>query len=373
MPKNKKPAIKKSYRKPRSSSASEAAPPTKNGGNPTSPDPAPKAAPLEAASLQVPQKSVSAQPATEAQRSAEPVQMPEPRVEHSVLEGEKLDASMTAITAEPPKGAEEIPPSVQDKKVDSLQKEDAIQESIQPQIPQVSPKVIEGRPLESSISTVEKTTGSKNLVLPPSVVKLKRRRQLKRILAVSAGLLLLGGAGTLYILQTGGDVPAENRQLIADVAKRAIVPADEVPSITTVVDETQVNQEFLRGTRKGDKVLLYFQAGRAVVYRPSSGQVVNMGPLETPKPRVFIRQGSPVENTSAVAAKISGSSEYLLASTDDSPKKTYAKTVVVDVSGTRPDIAARLGLFLGVPVVALPDGESRPDADLMVLVGSDYK
>lgn len=191
------------------------------------------------------------------------------------------------------------------------------------------------------------------------------------LLALTAIVLLAGG--WYFFAHRTPDYAAENSRLVAAVSKLTIVPPDETPSVTTVVDETKINQEFLRNAKKGDKVLLYFQSGRAIVYRPSTNQIVNIGPLETPKPRVFIRKGSATDNTAAVRTAIAKTSDFLLASQDESPNKTYAKTVVVDVTGNRPDLAGKLAQMLRVNVVPLPAGEDRPDADLLVIVGSDSK
>lgn len=222
---------------------------------------------------------------------------------------------------------------------------------------------------ETSISSVGKPAAESSAL--SAHISRKPRRSIKRILVVVAVLLVLGAGGLYLHSRSTPDVSKENKQLLADVGKRAILPAGETPAISTVVDEARVNQPFLFGTRKGDKVLLYFQAGKAIVYRPSSRQIVNMGPLETPKARVFIRNGASGEGAAAVAGKLAASTDFVVASKDDSPKQSYNKSIVVDLSGVRPDVAKRLAEYLGAKVGSLPDGESRPDADLMVIVGSD--
>lgn len=188
---------------------------------------------------------------------------------------------------------------------------------------------------------------------------------------VLAVLLTAAGFGYRLFAQRNQGIAGPDKNLINEVSRIAVLPKDEVPSVTTVVDTTKVNQEFLRSARKGDKVLLYFQEGRAVVYRPSTRQIVNMGPLQTPKPRVFLRDGTGSSNLNAVSDKITGSNEFLFASRDVSPIKNYDKSVVVDLTGRRPDVAQRLAKLLGLSVVKLPDGESRPDGDLLVIVGKD--
>jgi hypothetical protein len=217
-------------------------------------------------------------------------------------------------------------------------------------------------PVESSTSTVAHEAPAK---------KLQRTGRRRLIMSLLVLAIILFGAGYWYFVMREENSVRANQTVLAEVSKLAIVPEDEVPSVTTVVDESKVNQEFLRNSKKGDKVLLYFQAGRAIVYRPSSHQIVNMGPLETPKPRVFIRNGSTSKNTDKIASEVRGSADYLVASRDDAPNMNYSQTIIVDLTGNRSDIAQRLAAFLHAKVGQLPDGESKPDADMLVIVGKD--
>jgi hypothetical protein len=220
---------------------------------------------------------------------------------------------------------------------------------------------------------VNETPRPRAVSVPPSALRLRRAWLLRRGLLLLSVFVVLLGIGLLWRANHAPDTATANTKLVAEVGKLAVLPKGETPSITTVVDEAKINQEFLRNAKKGDKVLLYFQSSRAIVYRPTTGQVVNMGPLETPKPRVFIRQGSSTDNISAVKSVVGRTSDFLLASQDQSTKKTYTQTVVIDLTGNRPDLSGRLAQLLHVNVTSLPDGEIPPDADLMVIVGSDYK
>ncbi len=199
----------------------------------------------------------------------------------------------------------------------------------------------------------------------------KPRRKVRLLVLLLAGILVLG-VYTVYrnLHQTSAAATAD---LVTEVSRRAVLPAGETPAISTVIDETKLDQPFLAQARKGDKVLLYLQSGRAVVYRPSSGQIVNMGPLETPKPRVFVRDGRPDAIPEDFEQRLTANGDFIVASRDSSSRKKYGRTIVVDLSGSRPDVARTLADRLGAVVAALPEGESRPEADLLVIVGSDRK
>jgi hypothetical protein len=118
---------------------------------------------------------------------------------------------------------------------------------------------------------------------------------------------------------------------------------------------------------------LYFQAGKAIVYRPSTRQIVNMGPLAQPPAQVFIRNGSDKPVPESLAAKLTQPAGFNIVSQDNSPKPKYTKTIVVDVNSNRPDLAARLAKLIGAEVGKLPSGESQPEADLLVIVGNDAR
>lgn len=284
---------------------------------------------------------------------------------------EKLPDSATTVITMP--SVEEIEAENKKQAVAGYKKQDdpaTIQNH--DQLAKDGPTVISGQPLARS--SAARTSGmAKQPPLPPSVVKLKKRHTIKKVAAGFVLVLILVTAGTWLYLKAPADVAAENSELVRSVSQIVLLPSDETPAVTTVVDETRVNQEFLKGTKKGDKVLLYFQAGKAVVFRPATGQIINMGPLETPKPQVFIRNGSIEANAAKVVQTLSGSAEFTVASLDESPKRNYEKTVVVDVSGVRPDVAKRLADYLGVDTAELPEGESRPEADVLVIVGNDQK
>jgi hypothetical protein len=197
-----------------------------------------------------------------------------------------------------------------------------------------------------------------------------RRRRAGLLLAI----LLIGILGALvWRIHMRADPNAENTKLIAEVAQRAVLPTGEKPTVTTIVDKDKVNQSFLQNAHNGDKVLLYFQAGKAVVYRPSTRQIVNIGPLTQPPAQVFLRDGTGKGIPSSFRDKLSQPAGFTVVSQDTSAKATYTRTLVVDIAGNRPDIAARVATLTGGHVGPLPAGESRPDADILVISGSDAK
>ncbi|MBI4033911.1 hypothetical protein HY379_02830 [Candidatus Saccharibacteria bacterium] len=69
-------------------------------------------------------------------------------------------------------------------------------------------------------------------------------------------------------------------RLIADVGKLAQLPQGETPTIATVSDVSKLqSQAFFAKAQNGDKVLIYTQAKKAYLYRPSTNKIIEIAPI----------------------------------------------------------------------------------------------
>ncbi len=72
-----------------------------------------------------------------------------------------------------------------------------------------------------------------------------------------------------------------NQQLVAEVGRLIFLP-DEQPTVATVSDlESLKNQPFFAQAKIGDKVLIYTNAKKAVLYDPDAKKIVEVAPLNT--------------------------------------------------------------------------------------------
>jgi uncharacterized protein HemX len=72
----------------------------------------------------------------------------------------------------------------------------------------------------------------------------------------------------------------EAKSLAEKVGRLIVLPTDEVPTIATVSDpEALKNQSFFTDAKKGDKVLIYTNAKKAVLYDPVLDKIVTVAPL----------------------------------------------------------------------------------------------
>lgn len=75
-------------------------------------------------------------------------------------------------------------------------------------------------------------------------------------------------------------IEIELDSLVDQVGKIINLPANEQPTIATVTDlEKLNNQKFFDQAEIGDKVLVYMQAKKAYLYRPSANKLIEAAPV----------------------------------------------------------------------------------------------
>ncbi len=106
-----------------------------------------------------------------------------------------------------------------------------------------------------------------------------------RILAIVA-IVAIVLAGYLYsevrTLKKNPQATAqeEANDLVWKVSKLVVLPEGETPTVATVADpEALKDQAFFAKAQKGDKVLIYAQAKKAILYSVSLNRVVDVAPL----------------------------------------------------------------------------------------------
>lgn len=78
---------------------------------------------------------------------------------------------------------------------------------------------------------------------------------------------------------------SEEISLLNQLDKIVVLPSDEIPTIATVSDANKVkNQSFFARAENGDKVIVYTQAKKAILFRPSSGKLVEISNITIAPP-----------------------------------------------------------------------------------------
>ncbi len=72
----------------------------------------------------------------------------------------------------------------------------------------------------------------------------------------------------------------EVTDLVMKVSKLLVLPAEEIPTVATVSDpEALKDQVFFVNAKKGDKVLIYAQAKKAILYSVALDKIIEVAPL----------------------------------------------------------------------------------------------
>lgn len=99
---------------------------------------------------------------------------------------------------------------------------------------------------------------------------------------------VLAAGATLYVVkqrpqilglsQGPAAVQSEIDKLVSEVGKLIALPTDEKPTVATVTEVDKVkDQPFFKNAKNGDKVLIYTNAKKAILYRPSEKKIVEVG------------------------------------------------------------------------------------------------
>ena len=216
-------------------------------------------------------------------------------------------------------------------------------------------------------------------------------------------------------------VQSETGAYIAKISKFMLLPVGENPTIATVTDKDKISgQPFFANAQNGDKVFLYTQAQKAILYRPAENKVIEVmsvsgvseigsvqggqnspqqndaqvTPESSPQPvaqdqsqtesaksatqsteiaRVAIYNGTNIRGLAqSIETDISAINGIKVINKTNATG-SFAKTVVIDLSGKNADAVAKIAETLGGEIGQVPDGEKIPDADVLVIGGQDLK
>lgn len=88
-------------------------------------------------------------------------------------------------------------------------------------------------------------------------------------------------------------VQAEVDRLVSEVGSLIALPSDEKPTVATITDiEKLKDQPFFKNAKNEDKVLIYTNAKKAILYRASEKRIIEVGAVNinqaspSPSPRV---------------------------------------------------------------------------------------
>jgi hypothetical protein len=124
---------------------------------------------------------------------------------------------------------------------------------------------------------VEKAAGGRNMLVLGAGAA---------VLVVIGMYMLMGsssssGAMNLKVGADGKLTDAQTKQVKAKVAELIVPPQEEpVMAVVTAADSLIKEQAFYAGVSNGDILLIYPQAGKAILYSSAKGRLLNVGPVQ---------------------------------------------------------------------------------------------
>lgn len=231
----------------------------------------------------------------------------------------------------------------------------------------------------------------------------------KLIVGVAALILIiLSIAGYFFFTKANSSTvavnPDEVSRLLEEISNIYDLPIGETPTVATVTDVDKLkDQPFFEKAKNGDKVIIYNQAKKAILYDPVSRKILEIAPLSGSlglESQISTQSGqasepeppAPKQTSEGLTAKIAlrngAGKRGLAAATEEELKKTYPdinivakdnvdgnnvdKTIVIIFNDKFKADADKLKDFFEAVIVDLPKGETKiAEADIMVILGKD--
>jgi len=113
-------------------------------------------------------------------------------------------------------------------------------------------------------------------------------RSINKLSIVVLVLFIVAAASAIYFYVKYNNIKnnpssiasAQTSKVVAEVGKLMNLPTNETPTIATVSNKSKLsNQPFFKNAQNGDKLLIYTNDKEAILYRPSTNKIINVGPI----------------------------------------------------------------------------------------------
>jgi hypothetical protein len=183
----------------------------------------------------------------------------------------------------------------------------------------------------------------------------------------------------------------ETNSVLNKVKRLIIVPEGETPTIATISDVDKLkDRAFFATAKNGDKLLIFTNAKKAILYDPVKDRIIDVGPVSLPEPTsaslssTISQQSSPLKLvllngtfTTGLALTFENNYKSKLSNIEivdknNAKKRDYEKTLIIDLTSKNKDEVEKISKAIGAEISTLPAGETKPvDADVLVIIGKD--
>ena len=182
----------------------------------------------------------------------------------------------------------------------------------------------------------------------------------------------------------------DKEKLIKEVGKLIELPKEEA-TVAVISDREKLkDQPFFQNAKNGDKVLIFTNAKKAILYRPSTHKIIEVAPINLgsneASPAAKDLSPSPTKQTKVKIAVYNGTKTSGLAGqakekinkelpdlavvATGNAQADYQETELVDLSGGNSALVNQLKVLFSAKVVtSLPTGEDAAGADIVLLLG----
>ena len=103
------------------------------------------------------------------------------------------------------------------------------------------------------------------------------------VLILVIAFLIASGSAIYFYIQFGGfksNPREEIEKVVERVGRHIVLPEGETPTVATVTDPEKLkDQVFFQKAKAGDKVLIYTNAKKAILYDPELDKIIEFAPL----------------------------------------------------------------------------------------------
>lgn len=207
----------------------------------------------------------------------------------------------------------------------------------------------------------------------------KEKTTNKRLVVIVIAVLVASIGSSMFFYKKYNDLKQspESVQKKAEVLKNKVAKIislpDETPVVGTIDDKDKFkDQPFFKDAENGDRILIFNESRKVVLYREKDNRLINVGPIAvTSDSSVTTKSVSVLTDESG---NIKGSTNDALVKINgikvskSTAKVKVDKLKVYDPGNNDTELAKQISSALGAEVItSIPDGETAPEgADVVV-------
>ncbi len=194
---------------------------------------------------------------------------------------------------------------------------------------------------------------------------------------------------TQRLVQNNTTQPQELSQIMKTLSVFMELPPDSEATLATVSDVSKLGANpFFSKAKNGDKVIIFTNAAKAILYRPSVKKVIEVAVFNNPTVDKVTNTSAASQSGDLVLTVLNGTTttgittqyikdvlkqmpEIEIKNTGTANRRDYTDTMIIDISKKQSARVAELAKLLDISIGRLPSTETATGSDALIIVGSD--